>query len=1771
MTTAPLNAFSLAVAVAISSSILATQALADRRLQTKSVDVSSISHEEFTHSEVMVRPTLGHDQQPIPKSFTTTYPDQTQARAGYEVPSEGFTDVLSGIEGGVSSVDLFETDENDVAQKYTKILKVGDEGIFRFTHNLEEYELVIEVRGGMTDQDSIAAVRSQSGNIQPLEPLTKVASPEQLAAVLRAAHGRAGNLGASDNYVSLATIEVKKVAVNGRTFMRLIASGDHPPELQRLGQSLFVNDEALLAAATSAYAQVHILGEDLQHKALNKLLSYHKPVGYIVHVEDDRQVYPVPIGYPKLEVTEASGEKIVFRGQKENPTEIAVVRGLYEHWYEPVFYADPPPDVSTQVKKDKVKSYLYVTRNRQMELLEAMAANPGAEFNEIVLELQLCMLAYYESLQQALISASPDNGDEFELTLGHIRVASSLITPFWIYDHLLKNFGFNPILRNILSNPHLVKNIQKEIPDISDNYRAQVANPGEDEQFASKVINDMSLRQRVEFDCALAEKQAKEAQLAELNEKLKIHDTHQAEAVTEQFDEVAEKEVAGKARFANIENFDSNEDIDVPQELLLLKYKALNEQEGQLIRSLQAAKAQINLVDSQISARKVALKKELDDIRTPDYPRIRSEVIETLSAVHKALKMPDFDQNDDVYLHRQYISEDIQKYIKDARQRAEEEARDMLDVVEKELNIKANEEDYSKTRLTRIVKVLNKGDLSNRILDRILFGIETIILYRERRMLDMKDLKLIKLHANLHYKAENPDPNKPARKQRADLLEAAEKALNLKSYEEDGQIARLARVHAILDSEDLPEHLLDQIDQALWQEESTALNKKDLRIRKLCAILNYKVEDSYLDKQVKKRQTGLLQAVEKKLYIHPRENLAAWERGKAFTAKLARDLNVAFAEDDSLAEQSEALREKIEALIEELYQTGDDEGVRRTRNNDMAYQLNIEDYEEDAIIDDQNSLIEKKLGQLDEAVMNAGLPDVNERIAAIENELDWQMAQMGPKPRYVLDREVATAKREIEDAIAELETVYRRLAAHGHNEVDNASGELPLARKKYVQITEFLREHDREGMDETDAMPGGAAAPANQESTRLKGEIETRKANIERMREVLRAAEKAVENDGGSFQYTPEQAEVRAAMEAFIQQHPFMQQALEAGIALAESAAKSGKVIRDITTFDFGDEFAPIRLQAMAGDNLMFNQASRIVAIFKSLRTKVDWHQGALIEIQRLVYKARNEIGKGAQQYDDEIRGMGKRAIHFIEHEPEDLKSFSEYFATRSASGNKIMVLLREGLISKVELENYMKTVRGVGGYQTVAEFEHFLGNKHGVKVPEFRKVVQMLSDESAEAFMQSVFAPVTVTATGPAGMKESIVGMKEYAAAVVANYVLDDIAFENGRRTAAFLTNIQDTLTPYASAAGLSESDLIKAIHDTLMQAHAATVEWQLKEYWVKPSAFLVQAVTWYFSSYKPLLATHTVSQANALSLSNMSYLYLLDLTNRGDYLHRMLTPFQHWLERYSVDLDRTGQYAYHRGIEQISEVGGLAMPLGKAASSVILLKTGSMLFARQVNANPHRYRSIVRLVPEIVKSMGSGQGIQVALLHRATPQKVKTLASATAGLVLGPVATVGAYAHSLISGFTYAQTFGFALASSLAFDFFMNDNKMLTQWLGGPLGRSLDKINRWRGVGETDDEYLQRTAIALPQGFSETDEEYASRVKANNSMYGWTRHENYLQFRERRDRTMKLFDNGWEKYFRENVPKWSFSHAESVTYSYTLGAFYEWQKGDIQKVHDH
>ncbi|WP_422452333.1 hypothetical protein [Endozoicomonas sp. ALC066] len=2124
------NALSLAVAVAISSSIIATEALANRRLQTRSVDISDSEQVEFIRSEVIVKPTLDDDSQPIPKSFTTTFPDQTEVRAGYDIPSEGFTDVLSGIEGGVAIVDQFETDENDVARKYTKILKVGNKGVFRFTHNLAEEKLLIEVRDSMTRQDSIQAVRSQSGVAWALEPFTGMASPGHLVGVLRGAHERAGNPGEADNYVALATLEVDKIEVDGRTFMRLIAAGDRPPELQRLGQSLFVDEEPLLVAATTAYTRVHVLGKDIQQRNLEDLLSDHKPIGYVVHVEDETQVYPVPDGYPKLEVTETPGDVVVFRGQKQNPSDMALVERLYM-----VFWGGGGDDHKTtaRVKKDKVKSYRHIIRNIQMTILEDLAAkhdtglNFGEEYDDSVVELE-----YYENLLHALASATSYGSEEVEFKFKHVEFTSAYISPTWVHIQLLRHFGFRPVLRNLLTNQHFVQDIHETSLFPNSHYGAPNNEPfsdssGHDEGFEPKVIGDF-IGQLLEMESELEKLRTIEAvlvkqselrmeelnqyvedQLAEVHGKIdalvtqietlqrdvdqipllkkQVHDARtdatkarntqtatelgidnwddtqpleeQARLISKRINEIyglvaataefqkqaleesqqstsseAKKTAHIKARYANmalhlnIPDFDINADVDDQEKCLLEKLMAMHAQQAVQRQQIKTMGDQLDIQQAFIKATKAVLaetlgidledptnlesmlhnklfdlsklENELKDIRTPGHPKVLPEVFETLLAVESALEEDPLPEEEDVYFHRQAISEKMRAHIGAIGEQSEEEALAILQSLERLLNIEINQGDNKAARLNRVRARFDGGDISNHVLDQM----DKILLWEGERPDVVRDLK-----------------------------------------------------------EDLERGLLET-DQVL----------SGIRHG-----ITFKIEQS--DQRARIRQEEYLIALEQKLNIDLYKNPAAKERGKTFITKLASDLQVGFEDDADLSHQKKVLRNKIQELRIKVVAKYSDEAVKRTLNHQIAGQLNMKDYEDHVGTDEQNSLIKAKLEQLDDELFRAGLPDLNERIAAIENELDRQMARLEPKPRYVLDREVARARRAVKEAESEHEAIFqkkvRSLSDHRYirdegttlnlalkqsqislglsagdkqtdqermtditsnllkysvearaeiikelkaktnlnvwisgypdsveatysiqtypvigrdatGEDDKAWGQLPFTRKKYSQVTEFLLEHDKKATDLANAMTaeviaretlarkeqelfesgdvneksatsnkidmdplnsdlndksetvsnakqyledhdallepteislglkpgtsdsreqrinalrdkqlqlggndgtGGKIGQLLQQEAREAAEnadwiakIAASRAEVERMEKVLKAAEEAVKNSGEPFQYTPKQAKVLKAIHTFTDQHFLKKQALEAAMGLAESAVESGNTIPCLKTFDFNDEFAPIRLQALAGDQLTFKQASHIVEVFKSLETifrkrpfKLAEYQfrKAIEKVQILVQRARNEIKTASQQYDDEIHGISSAGVLFVEHVSENQKSFSkfcatgfagakkiramlregliknvelenyikavrgvkgyqisdkfeyflgyklgvglfefrhvvrmltnedaeafiknifasvtgtagisehqpwhlkslpEYFASHSASANKIMALLRDGLISKVELENYMKAVRGVDGYETVAEFEHFLGYKHGVRVPEFREVVQMLSDESAEAFMYSVFAPVTVTATGPAGMKESVVGMKEYAAAVIANYVLDDIAFENGRRTAAFLTNIQDTLTPYASAVGLSESELIKAVHDTLMQAHAAAVEWQLKEYWVKPSAFLVQAVTWYFSSYKPLLATHTVSQATAQSLSNMSYLYLLDLTNRGDYLHRMLTPFQHWLERYRVDLERTGQYAYHSGIEQISEVGGLAMPLGKAASSVILLKTGSALFARQHNANPHKYRSIVRLVPELVKSMGSGQGIQVPLLHRATPQKVKTLASATAGLVLGPVATVGAYAHGLISGFTYAQTFGFALASSLTFDFFMNDNKMLTQWLGGPLGRSLDKINRWTGVGETDDEYLQRTAIASPQGFSETDEEYASRVKANNTLYGWTRHENYLQFRERRDRTIKLFENGWEKYFREKLPKWSFSHAESIPYFYTLGALYESQKSDDQNVHGH
>uniref|UniRef100_UPI0021481A99 hypothetical protein n=1 Tax=Endozoicomonas sp. SESOKO3 TaxID=2828744 RepID=UPI0021481A99 len=1589
----------------------------------------------------------------------------------------------------------------------------------------------------------------------------------------------------------------------------------------------------------------------------------------------------------KLEITEAPGEDIVFHGQMPNPDDVAFVETLYKLWAEAGVNNRAPAGI-TELLKHKIKSYEFVIRSRQMALLEEIVARhdigvnkdqPTMLSNEDKLAVR--SLANYESLQQALALATPNKPykRQYEFTLEHIRAASSVITQTRMYKQLEEHFGFKPVLKKLLMNPHFLQHIRKVIPVVGDIKQAQI-DPEKDEEFTARVMTDMT-RQLLELSRNLEKLRAKHARPGTLNEKLireaatelgidnwddiqsseeqakifrkKIHEITQALATTfaateqpdygiimtklaalenqfgmtpdnendlvarfqsvqqhiqhktELADEEAPERLANlesklglipddedapqvrhqailqhleqqkaliqqhllqktiteagnaaaiKARYAtiaadlNIKNFDTNANVDAQQEQLLQKIKAMDIQKDILLHTMkqmygqdhsypearQNALAEIlgirlsedsteenqNVLEKSVFNMFIYLagfEKKLEDIRTSS---LRPKILRKLTAVEKTLNMVDLDSEGDVYYRRNAISEKIQTYLSEARQRAEEEA--------------------------------------------------------------------------------------------LDVLKTAEEILEIQVSESDNKLERLDRVRIKLEDDDVIEKITEHQYHALWREDTKPADykKRKGKLEKLLLYSHLTLYVEHADQLAKGRQNLMLQALEDDLGIDRSENAAARERNKALIAKVADNLEVELEKDASVQNQVDALLARISELRFKVFHRYEDEGLSRDTNNEIAHQLNIKDYKNNACVDDQITLIEETLVKLTREIHKVGQPTINERTAVIENELDRQIAQLKLNPRYVLEREVARARLAVKEAKNVLEKTKRDmdaylqetsdeddvelnramkqfqselglsagdeqsneeraediikhllgysveirdeiikeqeaktnlhiwingdpasleeadyiLAVNDHSDTqgratdeDGVWGELPLTRKKYTQVTEFQREHDR---------------------------------------------------DSSPFLYSPREAKLLTDIKDFMQQHPLKKQAMEAAIGLRVATMESDKGMTFLPAFNFNDEFASIRVQANADDKVTFKQASRIVEVFKSLKTAFPKSpvqppygqpEDALDEVDILALKAMDEMKIGSQEFKDEIRAMGKTDIHFVEPETEDLESFPEYFASHSASGNKIIALLREGAISKVELENYLKAIRGVDGYQTVDEFEHFLGYKHAVNVPRFKVVVRALSDEGAEQFMRIAFAPVTVTATCPAGMKESVADMKEYAAAIIANYVLDDIAFENGRRSAAFLANVQDTLAPYANAVGLSESELIQAIHDTLKQAHAAAVEQQLNDYWAKPSAFLLQAVTWYYSSYKPLLVTHTTLKAGLLSLSNMWLLYLLDLTNRGDYTHRMRIPFQHWLEHYSFDLDRTQHYKFHSEIEQLAELGGLAMPFGKAASSVVLLKTGSMLFARQHNANPRMYRSISRLVPEIVASMSSGQGVQVPLLHRVTPQKIKTLASATAGLVLGPVATVGAYAHGLISGFTYAQTFGFALASSLTYDFFMNDNKMLTQWLGGPLGRSLDKINRWTGVGETESDYVKRTAIASPQRFNETDEAYANHVKASNIMPGWTRHENYLQFRERRDRTMKMFENSWEKYFRDNVPKWSFSHAESIPDSYTLGALFE------------
>jgi hypothetical protein len=156
--------------------------------------------------------------------------------------------------------------------------------------------------------------------------------------------------------------------------------------------------------------------------------------------------------------------------------------------------------------------------------------------------------------------------------------------------------------------------------------------------------------------------------------------------------------------------------------------------------------------------------------------------------------------------------------------------------------------------------------------------------------------------------------------------------------------------------------------------------------------------------------------------------------------------------------------------------------------------------------------------------------------------------------------------------------------------------------------------------------------------------------------------------------------------------------------------------------------------------------------------------------------------------------------------------------------------------------------------------------------------------------------------------------------------------------------------------------------------------------------------------------------------------------------------------------------------------------------------------------------------------------------------------MASIAVGTAAGPVTAFGAYGYCITSTVGYASLGLWGIGAALGFDFFMNDSKFMTDYLAGPLGRGIDTIARMRGTGESNDAYIKRTAVGTPQMFNEASAEYRARTEGKGMMLGWTREESWFDFRDRRDKAQQLYDQGWEKYFRDNVPKWSYSHEESI-----------------------
>ncbi|WP_257253464.1 hypothetical protein, partial [Endozoicomonas sp. SESOKO3] len=1169
MTHARPHALNLAVAVAISSSIIGTQALAERRLQTKSIDIAGNGHTEFTQSEVMVQPTLGDDQQPIPKSFTTTYPDQAQATAGYNMPSEGFTDVLSGIAGGVSTVDLFETDDNDIAQKYTKVLKIGNEGVFRFTHNLAEKNLLIEVRFRMTQQDSIGAVRAQLGDTQTLEPFTEIACPEHLVGVLKGASEKAGNLGEVDHYVALATLKVDKVKVNGRTFMRLIAASVQPPQLHRLGQSLFVNDEALFAAATSAYTQVHILGKDLQQRALNDLLSYNKPVGYVVHVEDESQSYPVPAGYPKLEVTEAPGDIIVFRGQKQNPADLAFVEGFYKLWEEDDVN-NPKPPVATQVKKDKVKGYHYVIRSKQMALLEEIAAKHDAQYGID----KLITLMYYESLKQALASAAPDQADEFEFTIRHIRVASSVVTPTLMHHQLVKNFSFKPTLTNLLNNRFFVWDIENTVSVVSGINLAQANALGDDERFTSKILGDV-LRQLIEMENEQSKPEGEEGGDTVLNNQLKrviASDKEKHRTLQQALHRVIQLHLQQQAD-------------EVVQPPVQNQQKKEEQKNGSSKRHHEVKRTPV-----------------------PKQPVRNSRPVATrVQNAPGAVKLPAIEGPSGI--------------------------------------TPAHENDLDARFKTVQPHLPHKKELTDTVIHNYLADIEILLgLVPDNK----KDPKVRHQAIKQHLKRQATRINQL----RNEIVLTTEKAT----------ASEKEKLRAL--------QLKQQIKDELLQ-----VRKEKEELQNQSQILQQKIE------QIPK----LVQQVRD----------ARADATKARNAQLAAELEINDWDDTQPpGEQARLIRQEIhkikqllpatEQLDEEAVKakpatTGGKRSITLINENDMAalpfipqpLQPNEELSDEEAR--ERLAFFEGKLSLIPE-----NKDDLEARHQHLQKCIKQQFFEVF-RQDFQNQQDLAKRRKWLHPVQDEIDRIpMQRKGAHealasrqgaAALEIDNRDDTQPSEKQARLIIEKVYEIKQPETVTPLTSTPVAltsiaptsiASTPVALTSIAPTSIAPTSIAPTSIAPTSIASTPVAAISIAATTLTTKDSSTEQPQVEA-------VKETLANHDALLE-ATEEAVVLKPDSTDTYDDRLDALRKKQVqpGGD---------------------DGTGGKIRQMIQELARLESEIKTGPQHYDNEIHGMGKAAIHYVDHEQRDLKSFSEYFAKHSANGDRIIALLREGLISKIELE----------------------------------------------------------------------------------------------------------------------------------------------------------------------------------------------------------------------------------------------------------------------------------------------------------------------------------------------------------------------------------------------------------------------------------------------------------------------------------------------------